>query len=43
MSEFEERPATALLCVADASQKNVWVALTTDGKSHKEPDWAFVK
>ena len=31
------------LCVADASQKNVWVALTTDGKSHKEPDWAFVK
>ncbi len=28
------------LCVADASKKNVWVALTTDGKSNKEPDWA---
>ncbi len=28
------------LCVADAEQKNVWVALTTDGKSNKEPDWA---
>lgn len=28
------------LCVADASTTNRWVALTTDGKSNKEPDWA---
>ena len=27
------------ICVADASQTNVWVALTTDGTSNKEPDW----
>lgn len=31
------------LCVADASQKNRWVALTLDGKSCKEPDWVVVK
>ncbi len=31
------------LCVADASQKNRWVALTLDGKSCKEPDWVLVK
>jgi len=30
-------------CVADASAKNRWVAITTDGKSNKEPDWVFVK
>ena len=28
------------LCVADASATNRWVALTTDGKANKEPDWA---
>ena len=27
------------ICVADASKKDVWVALTTDGVSNKEPDW----
>jgi TolB protein len=27
------------ICVADASKKNRWVALTLDGKSNKEPDW----
>jgi len=27
------------ICVADASQNNVWVRLTTDGVSNKEPDW----
>jgi Tol biopolymer transport system component len=26
-------------CVADASAKNRWIAITGDGKSHKEPDW----
>jgi len=31
------------ICVADASQKTRWVAITTDGKSNKEPDWIFVK
>ena len=30
-------------CVGDASQKTKWVAITTDGKSNKEPDWVFVK
>lgn len=30
------------LCVADAAKKNVWVELTTDGLSNKEPDWVFV-
>jgi hypothetical protein len=30
-------------CVADASKKTHWVAITTDGKSNKEPDWVFVK
>ena len=28
------------ICVADAAGKNRWVALTADGKSCKEPDWA---
>ncbi|MGB2824496.1 MAG: hypothetical protein WBF17_26205, partial [Phycisphaerae bacterium] len=27
------------VCVADAADTNVWVALTTDGQSNKEPDW----
>jgi hypothetical protein len=31
------------VCVADARQKNRWVALTTDGKSCKQPNWVFVK
>ncbi len=26
-------------CVADAAQKNRWVAITLDGKSNKEADW----
>jgi len=30
------------LCVADASKKNCWIALTLDGKSCKEPDWVAV-
>lgn len=28
------------ICVADATRKNRWAILTTDGKSNKEPDWA---
>jgi hypothetical protein len=31
------------VCVADATQKNRWVALTTDGKSCKQPSWVVVK
>ncbi len=27
------------ICVADAAERDVWVALTTDGLSNKEPDW----
>jgi len=27
------------ICVADASQTNQWVAITSDGQSNKEPDW----
>jgi Tol biopolymer transport system component len=27
------------ICVADATQKNRWVAITFDGNSNKEPDW----
>ncbi|MFB3892911.1 MAG: TolB family protein [Phycisphaerae bacterium] len=27
------------ICVADASQINVWVPVTTDGASNMEPDW----
>jgi Tol biopolymer transport system component len=30
------------LCVADATKKNVWVELSSDGASNKEPDWVFV-
>jgi Tol biopolymer transport system component len=28
------------ICVADAEQENRWVAITSDGKSNMEPDWA---
>lgn len=28
------------ICVADASTTNRWIAITSDGKSNKEPDWA---
>ena len=27
------------ICVADPTQENRWVAITTDGKSNKEPEW----
>jgi hypothetical protein len=27
------------ICVADASKRNRWVAITNDGQSNKEPDW----
>lgn len=27
------------ICVADAAGSNDWTAVTTDGKSNKEPDW----
>ena len=27
------------ICVADASETNRWVAVTTDGNCNKEPDW----
>ena len=30
------------ICVADAKQKNRWVAVTLDGASNKEPDWVPV-
>jgi Tol biopolymer transport system component len=28
------------ICVADAGADNRWIAITSDGKSNKEPDWA---
>ncbi len=28
------------ICVAEAEAPNRWMAITTDGKSNKEPDWA---
>ena len=31
------------VCVADATQKNRWVAITSDGKSCKQPSWVVVK
>jgi Tol biopolymer transport system component len=31
------------VCVADASQKDRWVAITSDGKSCKQPSWVVVK
>lgn len=30
------------VCVADATKKNRWVAITTDGKSNKQPCWVVV-
>ena len=30
------------ICVADVSRQDCWVAITTDGKSNKEPDWVPV-
>ena len=31
------------VCVADATRKNRWVAITHDGKSCKQPSWVVVK
>jgi TolB protein len=31
------------ICVARAGDTNVWVALTADGMSNKEPDWVLAK
>ena len=31
------------VCVADATQRNRFVPLTTDGKSNKQPSFVFVK
>jgi len=31
------------VCVADATRKNRWVAITSDGKSCKQPSWVKVK
>jgi hypothetical protein len=31
------------VCVADAKQKNRWAAITSDGKSCKQPSWVVVK
>ena len=30
------------ICVADATGRNVYIELTKDGKSYKEPDWVRV-
>ena len=30
------------VCVADAKKKNRWVAITTDGRSNKQPCWVVV-
>jgi len=30
------------VCVADAKNKNRWVAITTDGRSCKQPSWVVV-
>ncbi len=30
------------ICVADATTKNRWIAITTDGNCNKEPDWVPV-
>jgi TolB protein len=30
------------ICVADAKKKNRWVAITTDGRSNKQPSWVVV-
>jgi Tol biopolymer transport system component len=31
------------VCVADATRKNRWAAITSDGKSCKQPSWILVK
>jgi TolB protein len=31
------------VCVADVKQKNRWVAITTDGRSCKQPSWVVVR
>jgi hypothetical protein len=31
------------VCVADATRKNRWVAITHDGKSCKQPNWVVIK
>jgi Tol biopolymer transport system component len=31
------------VCVADSTQKNRWVTITSDGKSCKQPSWVLVK
>jgi Tol biopolymer transport system component len=31
------------ICLADATKKNRWIALTFDGKSNKQPSWVFVR
>jgi TolB protein len=31
------------VCVADAGKRNRWIAVTTDGKSNKQPSWVVVK
>ena len=31
------------ICAADATGESDWIALTSDGNSNKEPDWARVK
>ena len=31
------------VCVADSTRKNRWVAITSDGKSCKQPSWVLVK
>jgi TolB protein len=31
------------VCVADAEQRNRWVAVTTDGKSCKQPSWVVTR
>jgi Tol biopolymer transport system component len=31
------------VCVADATQKNRWIPITTDGKSCKQPSWVVVR
>ena len=35
--------ALSNVSVADATQKNRWVAITHDGKSCKQPSWVLVK
>ena len=44
LPEFPGVEATGWnVCVADANQKDRWVAITGDGKSCKQPSWVAVK